>query len=350
MKKHLLSVIMILTAMILSFTLPAGAVSESDPLQIVKIERGAEADTIIVRFNKAVTLDTANIFSWFGHDMGVNSESGIQGINMDYGTGDNTLIENNTAIRVKFDNGVVNDFFGREGKYFFVFHLNMAGVIKTSDGQEPAYSPVDLYQGDEFKGTLGYADYIAVSDIIAQENQPPAEPLKIVKNERGTEADTMIVRFDKPCTLDAANIFSWFGYDKGTNSETGYVCINMTYGSSDNTLIENNTAMRVKFDAGVVEEYFSQKEGKEGKYYFVFHQNMSGALKSTEGGELVYRPVDLYQEDKLVGTLGFAEYIALSDIIGNKPIDPPDTADGILSMIAVVSVIALAGFCLSRKR
>lgn len=108
--------------------------------------------------------------------------------------------------------------------------------------------------------------------------------------------------------------------------------------------------MRVKFDAGVVEEYFSQKEGKEGKYYFVFHQNMSGALKSTEGGELVYRPVDLYQEDKLVGTLGFAEYIALSDIIGNKPIDPPDTADGILSMIAVVSVIALAGFCLSRKR
>ena len=42
MKKHLLSVIMILTAMILSFTLPAGAVSESDPLQIVKIERGAE--------------------------------------------------------------------------------------------------------------------------------------------------------------------------------------------------------------------------------------------------------------------------------------------------------------------
>ena len=177
-----------------------------------------------------------------------------------------------------------------------------------------------------------------------------SDPLQIVKIERGAEADTIIVRFNKAVTLDTANIFSWFGYDKGTNSETGYVCINMTYGSSDNTLIENNTAMRVKFDAGVVEEYFSQKEGKEGKYYFVFHQNMSGALKSTEGGELVYRPVDLYQEDKLVGTLGFAEYIALSDIIGNKPIDPPDTADGILSMIAVVSVIALAGFCLSRKR
>lgn len=340
---------MILTAIILSFTLPAGAVSESDPLQIVKIERGAEADTIIVRFNKAVTLDTANIFSWFGHDMGVNSESGIQGINMDYGTGDNTLIENNTAIRVKFDNGVVNDFFGKEGKYFFVFHLNMAGVIKTADGKELAYRPVDLYQSDVFKGTLGYADYIAVSDIIAQENQPPAEPLKIVKIERGTEADTMIVRFDKPCTLDSANIFSWFGHDMGISGESGNQGINMDYGTGDNTLIENNTALRVKFDAGVIEEFFSRKEGKEGRYYFVFHQNMGGALKSTEGGELAYRPVDLYQEDRFAGTLGFSEYIALSDIIGNEPIDPPDTSDGVLPIVAVVSVIALVGFCLRKK-
>lgn len=352
MKKHLFLAIMVLTAMVamsLTFLLPTGAVSESDPFQIVKIERDKDnADVIIVRFNKAAS-DAKNIFCWFGHDMGVNGETGYQGINMDYGNSGNSLVENNTALRVTFDSGVVDDFFSKQGKYFFVFHLSAADDIKTADGETLAYRPVDLYQSDNLAGTLGFSDYIALSDIVTQGYQSAPEPLNVVKIERGTEADTIIVRFDKPCTLDSANIFSWFGRDLGVNSETGYPKINMNYGTSDNTLIENNTALRVKFDSGVVDEYFNEKEGRDGKYFFVFHQNMGGALKSTDGGELVYRPVDLYQADNYVGTLGYSEYIVLSDILGNESSDSPDTADELLSAMITCTVILLAGFYLKKK-
>lgn len=354
MKRHLFSVITVLIAIIslsLTISLPIGAVSESDPFQIVKIERDKDnADVIIVRFNKAAS-DAKNIFCWFGHDMGVDSETGYQGIHMDYGNSGNALVENNTALRVTFDSGVVDDFFSKEGKYFFVFHLGAADDIKTSGGETLTYRPVGLYQSGNYVGVLGFSDYIALSDIVTQGSQPAPEPLKVVKIERGTEADTIIVYFDKECVLDASKIFSWFGYDMGVNSETGYRKLAMWYGTSDNTLVENNTALRVKFDSGVVDEFFNEHEGNDGNFFFVFHQDKEGgSLTSTEGGELVYSPVELYNGENLVGTAGRATYIALSDIIENQSPDSPETADGILSVMAACSVVILAGLCLKKKK
>lgn len=143
------------------------------------------------------------------------------------------------------------------------------------------------------------------------------DPFQIVDAER-VDGRTMIIRFNKKAVLDASKLFSWFGSDLGVSEDTGYTCINMWYGTSDNTLVENDTALKMTFDEGVVDQFFDEREGKDGKFYIVFHQDYNGALSSEDFESLDYDPVDLYQGDNFVGILGFSMYIPLSDFEGTK--------------------------------
>ena len=142
----------------------------------------------------------------------------------------------------------------------------------------------------------------------------PDDPFQIVDAER-VDGRTMIIRFNKKAVLDATKLFSWFGHDMGVSENTGYVCINMDYGTSDNVLVEDDTALKITFDEGIVDVFFN-KEGKEGKFYIVFHQDYNGALSSDNFETLVYDPIDLYQADVFVGVLPHSMYIPLSDFEG----------------------------------
>lgn len=142
----------------------------------------------------------------------------------------------------------------------------------------------------------------------------PDDPFQIVDAER-VDGRTMIIRFNKKAVLDATKLFSWFGHDMGVSENTGYVCINMDYGTSDNVLVEDDTALKITFDEGIVDVFFN-KEGKEGKFYIVFHQDYNGALSSENFETLVYDPIDLYQADVFVGVLPHSMYIPLSDFEG----------------------------------
>lgn len=143
------------------------------------------------------------------------------------------------------------------------------------------------------------------------------DPFQIVDAER-VDGRTMIIRFNKKAVLDASSLFSWFGSDLGVSDTTGYTCINMWYGTSDNTLVENDTALKMTFDEGVVDLFFDEREGRDGKFYIVFHQDYNGALSSENFESLSYDPVDLYQADAFVGVLGFSMYIPLSDFEGTR--------------------------------
>lgn len=154
----------------------------------------------------------------------------------------------------------------------------------------------------------------------------PDDPFQIVDAER-VDGRTMIIRFNKKAVLDATKLFSWFGHDKGVSEDTGYVCINMDYGTSDNVLVEDDTALKMTFDEGIVDEFFN-KEGKEGKFYIVFHQDYNGALSSENFETLVYEPVDLYQQNVFAGVLGHSMYIPLADFEGSRWKDRVEVESG----------------------